>query len=247
MARAGLTISQDPSTIPGSPEYISATLVWLRNTLKSAESDCVPVARHIPHYRKWAVDHGRDWDAFCREELDAEPEWIAAIERGVAVLERRGHVGPISSKEATTAAQIMAAAEPLGPAHAEKGSPTRNPTGRKGKNKGSDATQDPKERGSSYLASRIRRDAPEIASAVERGEYPSIRAAAIAAGIVKVATPEQKAEKALAKLEEPARAALVAPKLTVDAVKDWLRRTASDADRACIAHYAANLCGKSVA
>jgi hypothetical protein len=37
----------------------------------------------------------------------------------------------------------------------------------------------------SYLAARIKRDHPDIAAAVERGEYRSMRQAAIAAGIVK--------------------------------------------------------------
>jgi hypothetical protein len=41
------------------------------------------------------------------------------------------------------------------------------------------------------LAARLKRDAPEIAAAVERGEYPSMRAAAIAAGIIKPPTPYQ--------------------------------------------------------
>lgn len=41
----------------------------------------------------------------------------------------------------------------------------------------------------SYLVRRLRRDAPEIADALERGEYPSARQAAIAAGILKVPTP----------------------------------------------------------
>jgi len=40
-----------------------------------------------------------------------------------------------------------------------------------------------------YLAGLIKRDHPDIAAAVERGEYRSIRAAAIAAGIVKVKSP----------------------------------------------------------
>ena len=37
-----------------------------------------------------------------------------------------------------------------------------------------------------YLAARIKRDHPAIAAGIAAGEYPSIRAAAIAAGIVKV-------------------------------------------------------------
>jgi hypothetical protein len=40
-----------------------------------------------------------------------------------------------------------------------------------------------------YLAGLIKRDHPDIQAAVERGEYRSIRAAAIAAGIVKVKSP----------------------------------------------------------
>jgi hypothetical protein len=43
--------------------------------------------------------------------------------------------------------------------------------------------------GSSYLAARLKRDHPEIAAAVERGEYKSIRAAARKAGIVKDPNP----------------------------------------------------------
>jgi hypothetical protein len=40
-----------------------------------------------------------------------------------------------------------------------------------------------------YLRARLKRDHPEIAAALGRGEYPSARAAGIAAGIVKVPTP----------------------------------------------------------
>ena len=40
-------------------------------------------------------------------------------------------------------------------------------------------------RGAVYLKARLRRDAPEIAAALERGEIKSARAAAIEAGIIK--------------------------------------------------------------
>ena len=36
-----------------------------------------------------------------------------------------------------------------------------------------------------YLQARLRRDAPEVADALERGEFKSARAAAIKAGIIK--------------------------------------------------------------
>jgi hypothetical protein len=50
--------------------------------------------------------------------------------------------------------------------------------------------------GASYLVRRLKRDAPDIAAALARGEYRSARAAAIAAGIVKVPTPMERAKKA---------------------------------------------------
>lgn len=53
-----------------------------------------------------------------------------------------------------------------------------------------------------YLASRIARDAPEILAKMKEGEYPSVRAAAIDAGMVKVATSLQKAQKVYLKLSE---------------------------------------------
>lgn len=52
----------------------------------------------------------------------------------------------------------------------------------------------------SYLCRRLLRDAPDIFTALESGAYPSVRQAAIAAGIVKVPTPLQIAQKAFEKL-----------------------------------------------
>lgn len=57
-----------------------------------------------------------------------------------------------------------------------------------------------------YLAARIKRDRPDIAEAVERGEYRSIRQAAIAAGIVKQTTPLDTLRRAWRKASEEERA-----------------------------------------
>jgi len=57
-----------------------------------------------------------------------------------------------------------------------------------------------------YLAARIKRDRPDIAEAVERGEYRSIRQAAIAAGIVKQNTPLDTLRRAWRKASEEERA-----------------------------------------
>jgi hypothetical protein len=61
-----------------------------------------------------------------------------------------------------------------------------------------------------YLAARIKRDRPDIVAGVERGEYKSIRAAAIAAGIVKPPSPLDTLRKAWRKASDAERAAFLA-------------------------------------
>lgn len=77
----------------------------------------------------------------------------------------------------TVAAEVMAKAEPAG----KHGGP------RKHGEQGDNITLD-RGTSTSYLAARIKRDRPDIAAAVERGEFSSMRSAAIAAGIIKQKT-----------------------------------------------------------
>lgn len=60
--------------------------------------------------------------------------------------------------------------------------------------------------GQSYLLGRMKRVAPEIVQGWVEGKYPSVRQAAIAAGIVKVPTPLQAALKAYNKLSDSDKA-----------------------------------------
>jgi hypothetical protein len=53
-----------------------------------------------------------------------------------------------------------------------------------------------------YLVRRLKRDAPEIAEALGRGEYPSARSAAKAAGIIKALTPLDMLKRAWAKASD---------------------------------------------
>ncbi|MBU0515096.1 MAG: hypothetical protein KJ621_10020 [Proteobacteria bacterium] len=46
-----------------------------------------------------------------------------------------------------------------------------------------------------YLIARLKRDTPAVAEVLARGEYRSVRQAAIAAGIVKVPTPLDQAKR----------------------------------------------------
>src|SRR3954452_9259424 len=73
------------------------------------------------------------------------------------------------------------------------------------KNSGSDTTTVLKKRDVTYLAVRLKRDHPEIAAAVERGEYRSMRQAAIVAGIIKSLTPYQQILRLLPKLSPEER------------------------------------------
>jgi hypothetical protein len=59
-----------------------------------------------------------------------------------------------------------------------------------------------------YLVRRLKRDAPEIAEKLARGEYPSARAAGIAAGIVKVPTALEQIRRLLPRLTADERETL---------------------------------------
>ena len=78
---------------------------------------------------------------------------------------------------------------------------------------------------SEYLAARIARDAPAIHQAMKAGKYPSVRAAAQAAGIVKSRDPVRAAARAFAKVPTERLAELVAllPKNTKRQLREALR------------------------
>jgi hypothetical protein len=81
--------------------------------------------------------------------------------------------------------------------------------------------------GNDRLAARIKRDHPDIAAAVERGEYPSMRQAALAAGIVKPPDPFRDLCRAWEKTPDEQRKAFVD-----GLVLDWLngRNVAASVD-----------------
>ena len=72
----------------------------------------------------------------------------------------------------------------------KKGDPTPNPSGRGGKEQ-PDHCKAVSQWGNSeeYLVRRLKRDAPDLAAALAQGEFPSARAAGIAAGFVKPSPP----------------------------------------------------------
>ena len=120
----------------------------------------------------WRVVGFKSFGEFCEAELNKTLDEVETICQGVRRLESRG------ATECTEEEAVQAALEsaPLGP----------------GQGKRTDlqplATSTKLKRGScnaSYLAARIKRDHPDIAKRIKEGEFKSVRAAAIAAGIVK--------------------------------------------------------------
>jgi hypothetical protein len=75
---------------------------------------------------------------------------------------------------------------------------------------------------SAYLAAKLRRDHPEIADRMARGEFRSVRAAAIAAGIVRQTTALEQIRKLIGKLDASELATLR------DAIDELLREIAKD-------------------
>lgn len=101
----------------------------------------------------------------------------------------RAEVGVTHKQLTARLAQDLAAdpAVTAAPKHVGRGHRSDNIT----PNRGTDAA---------YLIRRLKRDAPEIAEALARGEYRSARAAAIAAGIITPPTTLEKILKLLPKL-----------------------------------------------
>jgi hypothetical protein len=204
------------AAIPGSRQNILAKLERAERLAGMVETDARPLVeccRALREFQAWDTyfdDDPKTWERLCVEVIRYDAEFIAEIEAGVAVLESRGHVGPIPAEDARQTAQQLAADPSV------KRAMTRQEAGAKG-GRGIKAVANshffPANKQSSTSANRLvrrlKRDAPEIAQALANGEYKSARSAAIAAGIVKVPTPLEAAMKAAKKLSTADRRKLM--------------------------------------
>jgi hypothetical protein len=122
------------------------------------------------------------WDEFCRT-MFGHPAWyIELVRSGVRLLDQ-GDDAPIPADAAMRAAKKMAEADPDRDLPGQGARTDLKPRDNITKSKrGTDPT---------YLAAVLKRDHPDIAAAVARGEYKSIREAALEAGIVKKPDPVQ--------------------------------------------------------
>jgi hypothetical protein len=161
---------------PRSKEYAIQTLYALKRYAESKEIDVRRIEEEL-------------------SEIERYQHWkILGYASKQDMLEAEG----LSEKLADIAERTIATMKDAQPVarHGEIG---------RGRDRGDIVTSTKRGNSAEYLAGLLKRDHPDIAAAAERGEYRSIRAAAIAAGIVKVKTPLDILRQAWAKASETER------------------------------------------
>lgn len=182
----------DLSAEPGTREWAAAVRLEMWRCLDDANSDHQGLNRFVETFtefegwRSLTSSIGWPYSSFEDFCLDSRPDGLGLSR---ATLEKW-----LAKFEWVRSPQAMAADDEVKPL-AEHGNRTGEENSR---NKGSDATS-VSDRGAAYLVRRLKRDAPEVAEALARGEFPSARAAGIAAGIVKVPTTADLLRKVWAK------------------------------------------------
>jgi hypothetical protein len=153
----------------------------VRSFLETCVHDCRKFAGLARRARldELHMKFGLSWEDFCAQQLDHPHTEVEAILLGVEAL---GEDIPIPAEMAKRVGYRLM----------KRGRPKKG----QGKpdniriNYGTDAL---------YLTARLDRDHPEILDAYERGEYKSVRQAAIAAGLLKTRT---RVERILRQLQQ---------------------------------------------
>lgn len=171
---------------PRSREYAIQTMRSLKRFLESKTFDAQHIEQELQLIRQY-----KHWEICGFETLDA---YLQA------------EVGITHKQLARRLAQDLAA-DPtvLRLATDEEAKLLRAEGGKKGGRGNLSSITTKVNRGAEYLVRRLKRDYPEIAEALARGEYRSARAAAIAAGIIKPKPPLQQVQQLLAKMTKPDR------------------------------------------
>ena len=155
------------------------------------------------------------FDDFCGRWL--EVSWDELMHRLKPCPKALAYLSKIEGWERGKASAIhqAKAAEPMGPMGGDRRSDAAGAILRiKKANQGDNVTLIDRGNRSSYIAARLARDHPDILERMKRGEFRSVRAAALEAGIVKpqktyTGSPLERATKALRDLSDDERAALL--------------------------------------
>lgn len=131
------------------------------------EYDCRCIVQYLDEANEFHTELGYDSaDEMIQQELLIKPEWVRIA---VEWLNQEQRIEPVTKAEVEAALGSHGGDRRSAKAMQDQGSDHNLEIGR----------------GTAYLQARLRRDAPEVADALERGEFKSARAAAIEAGIIK--------------------------------------------------------------
>ena len=132
------------------------------------EYDCRCIVQYLDEANEFHTELGYDSaDEMIQQELLIKPEWVRIA---VEWLNQEQRIEPVTKAEVEAALGSHGGDRRSAKAMQDQGD---NGTLKRGSNS------------AAYLQARLRRDAPEVADALERGEFKSARAAAIKAGIIK--------------------------------------------------------------
>jgi hypothetical protein len=208
----GVTTHRAAWTVPGTDEWTDENAEYTRKMLRDVEGDCALVADKLPHFRAWAKSHDVAWEQFCGERLGAPAGFLDKIEEGVSVLRSKGHGGPITKEQAVAAVAAQAVPQRSHADAVRESAKARTKKGTKGfktqSSNGDNITKAVRGTDADYLTARIARDAPAVLERMKAGEFKSVRAAAIAAGVVKPPDPVKGLVKAVRKLDTTKRLAV---------------------------------------
>ncbi|HEY7115137.1 MAG TPA: hypothetical protein VH475_01045 [Tepidisphaeraceae bacterium] len=103
-----MAITVPESTRPGSAPWIAATVKLARSWSERSERDVRQLVGYVADLRKHG--HVADWQSFCREVIGYEADYLAAMETGVSILEKRAAT-ETALEQALNAWRRMSAAE----------------------------------------------------------------------------------------------------------------------------------------
>lgn len=139
-----------------------------------ADSDCRGLVGRVLELQR--DDYWRqfsdDWGEFCLEAFGRPAEWIEQVVEGVRLLHLQD---PARLHRPVTSGQAITFSSHGGDRRSEEAQ----------QDQGNNITLKRRGTDADYIKARLRRDHPEIAEELERGEHRSARAAGIAAGFIK--------------------------------------------------------------
>lgn len=179
--RTGPVSADDSARDVNPSRWLELTLARRTFVAINVPYDCRSLINFVDEaasHRIWEHTGHADLDDYIHHGLDIDPELVEWARLGLSVI---GKEKPISLGVAIDAGKK--AAETM--AKAPDNAPKRGEVGRGRENRSDNVRSNKGGNNKERLAAKLKRDHPDIAARVANGEFKSIRAAALEAGIVK--------------------------------------------------------------